>query len=167
MALPIAFNPIKISQIQTEFGGNAPTSLSEYYRNGLYTTPNNTNVPTSGEISMSDFYSAYRGYQVLIDFYREASNTNYFYLNSTGFPQIIITTPVDGGGSTLTYSIPTNVIYTITSNPGTIIRQNGNGMQLEDIPEIPAEYDWNDLEFYPREGTIFESGGNFYYVLDV
>lgn len=48
--------PISFSQIQTEFGGSNPISLSEYYRSGAYTTSNNTGVPTSGAISMSQFY---------------------------------------------------------------------------------------------------------------
>ena len=48
---------IKLSEIQTEFGGSNPISISEYYRNGTYVPSNNTDVPTSGEISMSDFYN--------------------------------------------------------------------------------------------------------------
>ena len=48
---------ISLSQIQTEFGGSNPISLSEYYRNGAYTTSNNTSVPTSGAIAMTTFYS--------------------------------------------------------------------------------------------------------------
>lgn len=47
---------IKLSEIQTEFGGNNPISMSEYYRNGAYVTSNNTGVPTSGVISLSQFY---------------------------------------------------------------------------------------------------------------
>jgi hypothetical protein len=49
---------ISISEIQTEFGGENPISLSEYYRDGDYTTSNNTSVPTSGAISLSNFYGA-------------------------------------------------------------------------------------------------------------
>lgn len=40
---------IKISEIATEFGGTAPHGLSEYYGS-------DTGVPTSGEITCSDFY---------------------------------------------------------------------------------------------------------------
>ena len=47
---------ISLSDIQTEFGGSNPISLSEYYRGGAYTTSNNTGVPTSGQIQMDDFY---------------------------------------------------------------------------------------------------------------
>lgn len=48
---------VSFSNLQTEFGGSNPISLSEYYRGGSYTTSNNTGVPTSGAISMSQFYS--------------------------------------------------------------------------------------------------------------
>lgn len=50
--------PISLSDLQDEFGGSSPISLSEYYRGGAYTTDNNTNVPTSGAISIDDFYGA-------------------------------------------------------------------------------------------------------------
>jgi hypothetical protein len=47
--------PISFSEIQTEFGGGNPISMTEYY--GLST------LPTSGTISASDFYgtAAYNG----------------------------------------------------------------------------------------------------------
>ena len=47
---------ISLSNIQTEFGGTNPVSMSEYYRGGSYVTDNNTEVPTSGSIDLSDFY---------------------------------------------------------------------------------------------------------------
>ena len=49
---------IKISDIVDEFGGSAPHAMSEYYRNGGEVPGNNTNVPTSGQISLTQFYSA-------------------------------------------------------------------------------------------------------------
>lgn len=54
----VSSGTVSLSDIQTEFGGVNPISISEYYRNGLYTTSNNTGVPTSGEISISDFFGA-------------------------------------------------------------------------------------------------------------
>lgn len=56
---------IALSQIQTELGGANPISLSEYYRNGAYTYANNTSVPTSGAISMSQFYGAVNGFTLV------------------------------------------------------------------------------------------------------
>jgi hypothetical protein len=49
---------ISLANIQSEFGGSNPISLSEYYRNGAYVTSNNTGVPTSGTIQLDDFYGA-------------------------------------------------------------------------------------------------------------
>ena len=57
MACPDS-GPIKISDLVAEFGGSAPHALSEYYRNGGEVHGNNTNVPTSGQISLTQFYSA-------------------------------------------------------------------------------------------------------------
>lgn len=42
--------------IVAEFGGSAPHALSEYYRGAGLVTAGNTNVPTSGAVSFSDFY---------------------------------------------------------------------------------------------------------------
>lgn len=52
--------PISLSDIQTEFGGTNPISLNEYYAGGGL-TPSGTSgtngaVPTSGAISLSQFY---------------------------------------------------------------------------------------------------------------
>lgn len=49
---------ITLQDIEDEFGGSSPASLSEYYRGGAYTTDNNSGVPTSGAISLNDFYGA-------------------------------------------------------------------------------------------------------------
>lgn len=51
---------ITLAQIQTEFGGSNPISMSEYYAGGAYvpsgTSGTNGAVPTSGQISFSQFY---------------------------------------------------------------------------------------------------------------
>lgn len=57
MACPSS-GEIKISDLVAEFGGSAPHGLTEYYRNGGEVPGNNTNVPTSGQISLTQFYSA-------------------------------------------------------------------------------------------------------------
>lgn len=65
MALPSS-GPLALSQIQTEFGGSNPISMSEYYRGGAYVTTNNTNVPTSGTIAISNFYNAVKQFAFTI-----------------------------------------------------------------------------------------------------
>lgn len=49
MALPEFGVPLSLQQIQDEFGGTTPISLSEYY-------DSDTGVPASGTISIQDFY---------------------------------------------------------------------------------------------------------------
>ena len=61
---------ITLSDIQTEFGGSNPVSLSEYYAGGSYvpsgTSGTNGAVPTSGEIEVSDFYGTQSGITVTV-----------------------------------------------------------------------------------------------------
>lgn len=49
---------ITLAQVQSEFGGSNPISMSEYYRGGSYVPSHGgtTGIPTSGQISMSQFY---------------------------------------------------------------------------------------------------------------
>ena len=51
---------ISLSNIASEMGGSTPHSLSEYYKGGglVANHSNNPNVPTSGTISLSNFYGA-------------------------------------------------------------------------------------------------------------
>ena len=50
---------ISLSDIQNEFGGSNPISLSEYYRSALVPNfPPTINIPVSGTISFDDFYGA-------------------------------------------------------------------------------------------------------------
>ena len=59
MTLP-ASGPLSLADIQTEFGGSNPISLSEYYAGGLYVPAGTTGtygaVPSSGAISIRNFY---------------------------------------------------------------------------------------------------------------
>ena len=52
--------PISIEDIRNEFGGAAPDDISEYYRGGgrVPDTPINNNIPTGGQVSLSDYYGA-------------------------------------------------------------------------------------------------------------
>lgn len=59
MTLP-ASGPLSLANIQTEFGGSNPISMNEYYRGGAFVTANNTGVPTSGVISVNNFYGTTR-----------------------------------------------------------------------------------------------------------
>lgn len=59
MTLPASGN-ISILDLCTEFGATAPKSLTDFYKGGTW-VPNiaaNAAVPTSGSISLTNFYSA-------------------------------------------------------------------------------------------------------------
>jgi len=59
MALPNS-GALSILDVVGEFGGAAPHGLEEYYRGGSYvpTTTVNQGVPSSGLITIHDFYGA-------------------------------------------------------------------------------------------------------------
>jgi hypothetical protein len=59
MALPSS-GVLTLNDIQTEFGGTNPIDLSDYYRGGGLVPDSalNAAIPTSGVISVSDFYGA-------------------------------------------------------------------------------------------------------------
>lgn len=102
MPLPSS-GPISFSDIQSQFGGSNPISLSEYYRGGAFVTnaPINNTIPTSGAISVGNFYST--SGRVAINVTISSNTTNYnAYDNRTGgyIP----------GVSDLTYTINSGVV---------------------------------------------------------
>lgn len=85
MTLPAHGNSISLSQIQTEFGGSNPISLSEYYAGGSYvpsgTTGEHGAIPSSSTTSLDKFHGA-----------SSIVQTNFVYgfgaHNDGNFPQI-------------------------------------------------------------------------------
>ena len=49
---------IAVQDLSTEFGGNAPHAMNEYYRGGglVPDTGANSGIPTSGQVDLNDFY---------------------------------------------------------------------------------------------------------------
>ena len=80
----VSSGQVAFSDIQTEFGGSNPISLSEYYSGGLGPAA----VPSSGEITISDFYGTS---SVLFTSGWLATTTSYSY------PVNITTSTLDGG----------------------------------------------------------------------
>lgn len=126
---------ISIANIATEFGGSQPHSLNEYYRGGSFVTDNNTNVPTSGQISLSNFYGAAKQSSVVVS----SSTTN---LNvhtglfggdfTSNIPKLlIINSGVEIGATSLSnyaLTVPSGMGGTLTiQNAGTISGAGGDG----------------------------------------
>jgi len=81
MPLPSS-GPITLAQIQTEFGGTNPIGLNEYYRGGAFVAsgiPQNANIPTSGAISVSNFYGAQKAFAFTAII---SANTNSYNLST-------------------------------------------------------------------------------------
>lgn len=126
---------IALSDIEGEFTGTSPTSLSEYYRNGSYVTSNNTSVPTSGTISLSNFYGGVRQFSFTVSSNQQEMNLS-TYATSVGWDgsSPIVMTIASGvyiwsdNTSTGALIIPSslNGLVTITNN-GYIMGRGGNG----------------------------------------
>ena len=161
MVLPSS-GPISLGQIQTEFGGSNPISISEYYNGGPYITHTVNalapNVPSSGPIKFSDFYGAAKLFDVTFSMTRNADNQNYFYFSSA--LGTVTATLGSNGTGTITLKFVKNVSYQITANVSNI-RLSGNTIELEDA----GDADYNDLRATPSQGTISKVGDNFYYLL--
>ena len=112
MTLPSS-GPISMLQIATEFGGTAPHSLSEYY--GVA-----PGVPTSGAISMANFYgkSAIKSYQwVRVEF---ADNGASGYANAAEIGITLNGALVAVNGYSATSEFPANPItYAFDGNAST------------------------------------------------
>lgn len=120
--------PISLADIQTEFGGASPTSISEYYKGGTYVpnTPTNASVPTSGTISIGNFYGAAA--------YTADTTPDAFYFTNT--------TPRDTDRNTITYS---NTVTITGINAGTSISISG------------GEYSINGGGWTSSSGTIYNN----------
>lgn len=126
---------ISLSDIQTEFGGTNPISMSEYYRGGSFVTDNNTGVPTSGAIDMGDFYGSTNQFSHTITSNQQEIDLS-TYLTAQGWdgtaPVVVtIDTGVyiwsdDNTVGGLTIPSSMNGLVTITNN-GYIIGRGGDG----------------------------------------
>ena len=126
MTLPVSPDTISFSQIQTEFGGSNPASLSEYYKSGTYvrtnTTAPNGPIVTTGAISLSTFRGATQG--VLVATYAFGTIPTSIDEGSAG--TFNVTTANVADSTTLYWTIATNAgdfsttsgSFTITSNAG-------------------------------------------------
>ena len=97
MALPSS-GPLSLSDIQAEFGGTNPISISEYYKGGAFvlTTDFAPNVPTSGTINIGDFYGARKTTLTTLTF--TTAGDNLFVVPSTVVGNLQIVTMTGGGG---------------------------------------------------------------------
>lgn len=123
---------IRLTDITTEFGGTAPHRISEYYQGGSAGVGNNnTNVPTTGRISLTNFYSAVNSVTQTL-----ANNSTNVNLSATfgsdwtsTIPKVLVIasgSTIGGTGGTAAITVPTGMGGTLTiQNAGTIVGTGG------------------------------------------
>lgn len=122
--------PVSISDLVDEFGGTAPHSMSEYYRNGGNVPSNNTNVPTSGAFGLSNARGAVNEIAVAATSGTNIDISSLFGGNWTSTIPKRLTIgsgiTIGGTGSSAAIIIPSNMAGTLEiDNAGTVLGFGG------------------------------------------
>ena len=117
-----ASGTLSIQDIVDEFGGTEPHSLNEYYRGGDNVSNNsyNQNIPTNGEISVGDFYSARASVQFAILAYGGGGGGGNGFADGSGSGR------TNQGRSSGIMSEATYNLYVTNGNIGTVNVPSGN-----------------------------------------
>ena len=133
MTLPSSPDPIKASQIQTEFGGANPIGLSEYYGS---TGGTRSALAGGGIIKYSDFRGKSARFIYNVTFNSYYVDTNLFsYVVAAGWNQLVpVTINCTIGPSGVMYASGTNryalMVYTYSWPPGSVLNLTNNGLIL-------------------------------------
>lgn len=140
MAIPGPGQAISINTIVTEFGGSAPHAISEYYRGGplVANAPVNAAIPTSGQISLSNFYGASN--RIAIPLVINGTTTSYNIYNNRG----------------PTY-VPGISDITVTVGPAGIV---GGSVAQVYAMLVPNQFSPTDTVTIVNNGIIAGSGGD-------
>jgi hypothetical protein len=147
MAIPPS-GTISIQQLQTEFGGTNPISLSEYYRNGAYVTANNTGVPTSGASRLSAFRGTVRQFAFTISGNHDRANLRSLAVSAGWNQSDFLNVTIDANAN-ISSSTTATAAFTINgsypngievTNNGYIVGMGGNGGNMDNagLPGGPA-----------------------------
>ena len=116
---------ITLQDLVDEFGGSAPHSLGEYYRNGSLVPGNNTSVPESGQISLTQFYSAVN--EIIHTHSSNATNQNYATVFGSNWTSSVPKRIVINSGVTIGASVGNHAMNIPSGMGGTlVIDNNGN-----------------------------------------
>ena len=149
MTLPSS-GPISLADIQTEFGGSNPISLSEYYKNGPYVTAgsNAPNVPTSGAISIGNFYGA-----SAISATYSFNSIDYYVYEGASVTLYVTTTSVTNG-TTLYWSLIDPGSDITTDSGSFIINSNAGNFSIIALSDISYYEDTENFTVSLRTDSI-------------
>ena len=133
MPIPGPGTAISMTTIATEFGGTVPHSLSEYYRGGglVPNTPTNAAIPTSGTISMGNFYGSANRATVNLTIAANAYNYDVFANRGPTYVpgSSDITVTVNPGVTVGSTSVPAYAMLVPSAfSPGDTVRIVNNGV---------------------------------------
>lgn len=117
--------PISFLDIQNEFGGSNPIGLNEYYRNGGLISSNNTSVPTSGSISLDNFFCAVN--EIIVYITSNSVNVNVQSLFGGNWTQNVPKRLIINGGVVVGSLDPGAYALTIPSGLVSTLRIDNNG----------------------------------------
>lgn len=139
MAIPGPGTAISMNTIATEFGGTVPHSLSEYYRGGglVPNSPTNAAIPTSGTISMGNFYGSANRITINLTI---AANTQNYDVYTNRSPAYV------AGTSDIT----------VTINPGVLVGSTSTGTYAM---LVPSAFNAGDTVTIINNGVILGAGG--------
>lgn len=142
MAIPGPGTPIDLQDLADEFGGSTPHQISEYYRGGgeVPDSAANSAVPTSGTISLGDFYGAVNVVTLNLTV---SSNTNDYDL----YPQVSSNPSYVAGATNIN----------VTVNPGIRV---GSTSRTGYAFQIPAQFNSGDNITLINQGTIVGRAGD-------
>ena len=139
MAIPQAGPSLSLDDIGQEFEASPPLEIEQFYRGGAFVGNYEANlgIPTSGEISIGDFYGANNRNIYTINITGNTANYNAFNSRSPNY---------FAGKSDITYVIPSSV--TISSG------------STADAFRVPSQFNPGDTVRVVNNGTIIGRGGN-------
>jgi hypothetical protein len=146
MTLPSS-GPLSLSDIQGEFGGSNPISLSEYYAGGAYVPPGTSGtygaVPSSGAIGIRNFYGTTK-FTPVTNTYTTGSGNETVPTGATSLTLTVVGAGGSGGSSYVDFG---SDIY----NSG----GGGGGAGYSNITRAVASGDWSTTIAY----SVGTSGG--------
>lgn len=158
------------TDLPAEFGGTAPFSLSQYYRGGgrVPNAPQNAAVPTSGTISLGEFYNTINVLTLTIS--GTVSNYNLYneFVAKYGTPTAAVPVRLDidagsvvGGVGTYALNIgqfPAGTTIDIYNN-GQILAYGGGPNGGVGGDAVYAAYGGQTMRFYNQSGALCYGGG--------
>jgi len=142
VALPTS-GTLTLADIQTEFGGSNPIGLSEYYAGGSYvpagTSGTNGAVPSSGTISVSNFYgtsAALDVQTVTVGLFTSKSGAYYGYGLAGGSISDGTFNPKSGASITRFEWISSGSLYFVLSGSHT----NAGWTQVRIVSNLSTDY---------------------------